>query len=278
MTGNSVLRPTLQEAATAWQALVWAASEQSARLAALPGAEGEAFWAARAPRFRPGTSESEELPYLLSLAREDDDWLDIGAGAGRLAIPLSRVVRRVIALDTSEVMRAGLVEAAREAGTQVDVLAVRWPEDSDGLPTVGVTLAANMLYSITEPLPFIEAMERHARRICVVALADRLPRAPDPAIWEALHGEPLATLPGATEFATFLGAAGRRFDLATFPAPAAQTPAVDAVVAQGWRYGLTQDSPLMGRLREIATSRLAAGEPLRTGRSFTAVFSWAPSI
>jgi len=267
----------LEEATTAWRDLVWAASEQNARLAAVPGTEGEAFWAARAPRFRPGSSESEELAYLLSLAREDDDWLDIGAGAGRLAIPLSRVVRRVIALDTSETMRAGLVEAASEAGTQVDVLAARWPEDSDDLPTVEVTLAANMLYSFAEPLPFIEAMERHARRLCVVALADRLPRAPDPAIWEALHGEPLASLPGAREFAALLGAAGRRFDLATFPAPAAEPPTVDAVVAQAWRYGLTQDSPLLARLREIATSRLASGEPLRTGRAFTAVFSWTPS-
>ena len=41
------------------------------------------------------------LEALLGLARPDDTWLDIGAGAGRYALPLARRVRRVVAVDPS---------------------------------------------------------------------------------------------------------------------------------------------------------------------------------
>ncbi len=52
------------------------------------------------------------LDALLALARPTDTWLDVGAGAGRYALPLALRVREVVAVEPSEAMRtsAGRVE------------------------------------------------------------------------------------------------------------------------------------------------------------------------
>ena len=47
-------------------------------------------------------------------ARPDDAWLDVGAGAGRYALPLALRVREVVAVEPSEGMRTALAELAAE--------------------------------------------------------------------------------------------------------------------------------------------------------------------
>ena len=276
---TSVLRPSVADVVAECAALVWAFQEQMNRLSEEATA-GEAFWRGRVPAFQPGASPSEELSYLLSLVRPDDAWLDIGAGAGRLAIPLAGVARRVVAVDASPTMQAALAEQARTAGLAIDIRPGRWPAAAADLPVVDVTLAANMLYAADQPIPFIEQMERQARRLCVVTLADRAPRTPDPASWAELFGEPLAILPGAREFVILLGALGRRFDVATFPALTPEPTSLDRAVRQAYRrYGLREGSPRMARLRQIIQARFSdrGGTVLLPGgRSYTAVISWNP--
>jgi 2-polyprenyl-3-methyl-5-hydroxy-6-metoxy-1,4-benzoquinol methylase len=278
LDAGAALRPSAAEAIDAWSALVSTALDQEARVTEQVDVEGEAFWQARAPGFRPGVSESEELDYVLSLAHAGDSWMDIGAGAGRLAIPLAGVVQRVVTVDTSPTMRAALEEAAAAAGVTVEPHDARWPEDAGALPAVDVTLAANMLYATPDPERFIEAMEQHSRARCVVALADRPPRTPDPEVWAELNGEPLAVLPGAREFIGLLSALGRRFDVATFAAPEPMPVPVDRAVAQHWRFGLHDGSPRLGRLREILERRAGADKLVRLhgGRGYVAVVSWRP--
>lgn len=275
----SVLRPTVADVVAEWAALVQAFQEQTARLSEETTA-GEAFWRARVPAFQPGASPSEELAYLLALAQPVDAWLDIGAGAGRLAIPLAGITRRVIALDASPTMRAALAAGARDAGLTLDIRPGQWPAVAADLPEVDVTLAANMLYAVDQPVPFIEQMERQSRRQCVVTLADRAPRTPDPASWAELFGEPPAILPGAREFVILLGALGRRVDIATFPAPTPEPTSLDRAVRQALRrYGLREGSPRTDHLRQIIEARFSDRDGtvrLPSGRSYTAVISWQP--
>jgi 2-polyprenyl-3-methyl-5-hydroxy-6-metoxy-1,4-benzoquinol methylase len=274
-----VLRPTTEAVVAAWQAVVEQSQEQIARLTEGLEVETEAFWAARAPVFRPGASESEELDYLLSLARPEDEWMDIGAGAGRLAIPLAGKVRHVVTVDTSETMRTALADSAAAAGRTIEAHDARWPEAAHLLPTVDVTLAANMLYTSSDPVAFVEAMEAHSRRLCVVGVADRPPRTTDPQVWEELWGEPLVILPGAREFVTLLHSLGRRIDVATFPAPETPPVTVERALAQHWRYGIADGSPQLSRLREVIERHVVGADGLahlRGGRSYTAVISWEP--
>ena len=70
---------------------------------------------------------------------EDDTVLDVGAGTGRLAIPMARHVRRVIALEPAEKMVEILRnELTRHSTMNVDVLQMRW-EDYSG-PEVDVVV------------------------------------------------------------------------------------------------------------------------------------------
>jgi hypothetical protein len=280
-SSSSLLRPAADDAAAAWRALVDAAHEQVRRLADEDQHGTEEFLAARLPSLRPGASPSEELEYLRSLARPDDVWLEIGSAAGRLAIPLALAVGRFVAVDPSARMRDALQTAASEAGVaSIDLRDGSWPDDADALPEADVTLAANMFYAMAEPLPFVEAMERRARRLCVVTAADRPGRSPDPDVWADVMGEPHLADPGAADLVVLLLATGRRADVRWFVAPPPRAlPPEQAVEQHRWRLGLRADSPRLAALRD-AVARRVDGDGLarlRSGRSFTAVITWEPA-
>ena len=191
------LRPTEAEAVDAWRALQEALQRQ--RECLLEGVEPEDYWGAIAETFTPGPRgyPAPELPVLEALTRPDDAWLEVGAGAGRLAIPLARHVRSMAALDQSPGMIARLREEVDAAGLErFEVLPPRsWPPDaaSDAaVPVVDVVLSASVVFFVAEIGAFLDALERHARRLCVVVVMDRMPGTPQEALWSELHDEPLA--------------------------------------------------------------------------------------
>ena len=129
----------------AWGARVRAHHEQSARVRETP--EGGDFYAPVSRLFvaDPRRTDDEVLNHLLALAHPSDTWLDIGAGAGRYALPLALRVREVIALDPSPGMLAALHEQAIEHGiANVRAIEGRWPVDPTlgPAPTADVTLIA----------------------------------------------------------------------------------------------------------------------------------------
>src|SRR5688572_15714090 len=183
------LHPTPNEAFEAYAAMVAANREQVERVRELVPASPSDFWAERAPAFRPGGFDAEEMAALEALARPEDVWLDIGAGGGRFALPLSRLVSRVIALEPSEAMRDVLRAAfASEQRTNYEVLNLRWPPPpraGGDVPTGDVSLVANVLYDAIELRDFLEATEAHSRRLCVVICSDRAPSTPHAEVWDA---------------------------------------------------------------------------------------------
>lgn len=278
----NVLRPTASEAFAAYTALVVANREQVERLRDEPEASSD-FWAPRAARFRPGILDIEEMPGLLALAQPEDTWLDVGAGGGRFALPLSGHVGRVVAVEPSEAMRGVLADAIATAGrTNLEVRDNRWPLEADaGIPTADVSLVANVLYDSQELEAFIAALEAHTKRTCVVICSDRAPSTPDPGLWAALHGEPICALPGLPEFLAVLGALRRRFEVRAFGASPEATPLdLDAAVAESLpRYWVAAGSPKGRRLRELLVEHFGTPEGqvvLPPRRNYSAVISWAP--
>jgi len=276
------LRPTAADAFEAYTALVAANREQVERLRDVPEPEGD-FWARRAPRFRPGVLDVEELPGLLDLARPDDVWLDVGAGGGRFAIPLSRHVRRVIALEPSPAMRDMLADSIVTAERDnLDVVDLRWPpEPGVEAPRGDVALVANVLYDCLVLEEFLSAIEAHVSRLCVVIASDRAPSTPDPAVWEALHGAPLRPLPGLPEFVAVLGAMRRRYEVRTFGMSSAAPPmtAEDALADSRWRYWVEPGSPADARLAELLARQFGLPDgrvQLPPRRNYSAVISWQP--
>jgi molybdenum cofactor cytidylyltransferase len=116
----------------AWAARVRANRDQVERIREVP--DGTDFYAPVNSLFRadPTRTDDDVLDALLRLTRSGDTWLDIGAGAGRFALPIARALDpsggSVIALDASPSMPESLGEVAEDYAIEnVRVVAGRWP-------------------------------------------------------------------------------------------------------------------------------------------------------
>lgn len=199
---------------TEWADRVRANREQVDRVREVP--DGADFYGPATSLFRadPDRADDPSLPPLLALARPGDTWLDIGAGAGRYALPLARRVREVIAVDPSAGMLGGLREAMAEHGiSNVHIVESRWPVDDPALAATlraDVALIAHVSYDIEAIGPFLDAMEAAASRSCAALLMDRQPSSVADPFWPPIHGEARISLPALHEFVALLEARGRR--------------------------------------------------------------------
>jgi molybdenum cofactor cytidylyltransferase len=191
----------------AWAERVRANREQVDRFREVP--DGTDFYAPVTSLFRADPDRTDEpvLDVLRGLARPRETWLDVGAGAGRYALPLARIVREVIAIDPSKGMLAALDEiAAEHAIANVRTIAARWPMADP--PTGDVGLIAHVGYDIEAIGPFVRALETSSRRLCVAVLMERQPSSIADALWPPVHGEERVSLPALPDFVELLRARG----------------------------------------------------------------------
>src|SRR5262249_30279859 len=173
-------------------------------------------------------TDEPTLELVRSLIGPGDVVLDIGAGGGRLALPLALVAREVIALDPSpgmlEVLRSDMAE---HRISNVRVMAGRWPETA---VEADVALISHLGYDVEDIGSFLDAMERRARRLCVaVLLAQPPPREAD-RLWPAIHGVERAPLPSLPEFLNLLVARGKLFEVRLFERAAQSFPSSDVLL------------------------------------------------
>ena len=160
-----------------WGARVRANREQAERVREMP--ESGDFYAPVAGMFvdDPHRTGDRTLERLLEIAEPGDTWLDIGAGAGRYALPLAIRVREVVALDPS----AGMLDALRAALDRhaignVRLMHARWPMETEAAaPRADVALIAHLGHDVEGIGAFLDAMEGAARRLCVAVMTERAP-------------------------------------------------------------------------------------------------------
>jgi len=272
-------------ATAAWGARVRAHHEQTARVRET--AEAADFYAPVTQVFiaDPRRTDDEVLDRLLPLARRDDTWLDIGAGAGRYALPLALRVREVIALDPSPGMLGALREQAAEHRiTNVRLIEARWPVDpaSGPAPTADAALIANVGYDVEAIGPFLDAMEAAAGRLCVAILADGQPSRPAHAFWPPVHGEERAELPALDAFLDLLRARGRDPHEVRVPRPGRGFPTREELAR--WLRGqlfLEPGSAKDAALERALDARLVANADGSVGLSsavamMTGIVAWEP--
>lgn len=200
----------------AWAERVQANAEQVDRFREVP--DGSDFYAPVTGLFRADPRRTDEpvLDALLRLVEPGETWIDIGAGAGRYALPIAMALApsggRVIALDASPGMLDALLELRSEHGiTDVEVIETRWPPP-DGVPlerfAADVAFIAHVGYDIESIGPFVRAMESVARRLCVAVLMERQPSSIADACWPPVHGDVRVALPALPEFVELLRARG----------------------------------------------------------------------
>ncbi len=198
---------------TAWAARVRANREQVDRFREIP--DGTDFYAPVTGLFRADPTRTDEpaLDVLLGLVHPGERWLDIGAGAGRYALPIARALApsggEVIAVDAS----ASMLEALREIATEHDIdnvraVETRWPPADAARFAADVALVAHVGYDIEAIGPFVAATESVSRRLCVAMLMERQPSSIADVCWPPVHGESRVSLPALPEFVELLRARG----------------------------------------------------------------------
>src|SRR5258706_14351749 len=140
------------DAVEAWRALVRDRERGS------HGPSAPRYWDRRAATFaRTTTSRADQfLDVLAPYVSPRKTLIDVGAGAGRHAVPLADKLEWVTAVEPSEGMRAHL-----PALPNLTVVASAW-EDAEVAPA-DLVICCHVLYGVADVVPFIEKLERAAR-------------------------------------------------------------------------------------------------------------------
>ena len=181
-----------------WGEMVRVEHEQSDRMRGVRPAD---TWTQLAAQFKadPHRTDDAVVEELRSRMMPGETLLDVGAGGGRLALPLALTCRTVTAVEPSPSMCAVLRETAREYGiANVSVVEDGWLEAS--VEPADVVLCSHVVYVIEDIGAFVRKMDRHARRLVLAVLFQSPPLSQTYGLWEQVHGEKRHALPALPEF------------------------------------------------------------------------------
>jgi 2-polyprenyl-3-methyl-5-hydroxy-6-metoxy-1,4-benzoquinol methylase len=208
----------VQSAIDRWHAMVLAHHAQSQRLRDAAWRPHRDFAPPSVDSFRADRERDDDvrvLDVLCGLVSRDDSVVDVGAGAGRFAIPLARRVARVIAIEPSEAMRAALESDARRAGVgNVEIVASRWEETS--AVSGELVIASHVVYPLADIAPFVRHLDAAALRCAAVLVFEQTPLSWLSGFWPRVHGEerlPAPHLPHVIDVVNELGLGPPSVDL-----------------------------------------------------------------
>ena len=199
-------------------------------------------WGAIASRFRadPRRKLDPFLEKLASFLRPDDVLVDVGGGAGRNSLPMASRCREVINVEPSPGMLAEYRASADEARiTNARSIESGWME-TEGVEG-DVLLAAHVAYFVPHIQPFIEKLERSARRRVIIDELTIPPPNQSAGFFRLVYGEDELFVPGPDELLPVLEEMGIRPEVieigpASARRPLAQTreEAIQNEIGLGW--------------------------------------------
>lgn len=244
-TGDALATRLADDALARWR---WLVERRERAIAALrgPGA-GADYWstgAATFPRASDGTEPEPVRDFLLAHIDATQTVLDVGAGTGRLALPLARVANSVVAVEPSAAMAAVLrEEIVRWKVENIHLVPETWIDAA--IKPADVVVCANVLTPIADLGPFAIKLDAYAQRACYIVLRDPSPDAPLVNAWMEVHGRPHPREPAYLDALAALDAVGIAAHLTLLPSPTV------------WSNGFES----AGALEVLVRSRLWLREP-----------------
>ena len=249
-----------------------------------PGSRPADHWTPYARQFKadPRREDDALLALLVGRVASEDTLIDVGAGGGRLALPLALRCRRVVAVEPSPSMCAVLRETADEYGiANVTVVESDWLNAA--VERADVVLCSHVVYTIQDIGAFVRKLEESAGRLVLVVVFQAPPQSQTYPLWEQVHGTPRLPLPSLPEFEEVLAELGVRPAIDPLPG---QTPrGFDSVeeardqlvrrlyVSPGSREMERLEALLPGLLRETGgVYTIEGSEPL-----VPCLVSWSPA-
>ena len=155
--------------------------------------DGRTFWNTRAPSFAAHVRQGSYAEDALAVLKPEPDWtvLDVGCGAGTLAIPLAAKVKAVTAMDISDGMLGLLEQRSSELGiANVTRVLGGWDDDWQalGVGMHDVVLASRSLFAADLAVAVKKMQDLARKRVVIVSLVGDGPY--DRALFEAV-GRPL---------------------------------------------------------------------------------------
>ena len=110
--------------------------------------------------------------------------LDIGCGGGIGAFALTGKIKRAIGVDHQEEMLVMFNENAAARNIEASVHLGFWPELSSEVEVADVVVAHHGLYNVQDAVPFIKALNNHARKRVVIEIPQSHPLSTMNAAWK----------------------------------------------------------------------------------------------
>jgi SAM-dependent methyltransferase len=206
--------------------------------------------------------------------------IDVGAGAGRYALALAPEVEIVTAVDPSGDLLEFLDAEARRRGiANVRTVHARWEDTND--ERADVVVCYGVLGAIVDPTPFLEKLDRAARRSVFLGLHSGVDVLRDP-LWRHFHGRPHPPAPSFLDAVAILVELGiePQTEVLEYPVPiyADQAGAVDAYRELLELPSAPDVDAELGKVLDQWLIRRRDGRLRVPGTTFTyAAVSWSPS-
>ena len=161
---------------------------------------GNNRWDASATRFTadPHRQPEPNLAAIMAYVSPEHVVIDVGGGAGRYALPIALRCKEVVNVEPSRGMGEAFEASAKEAGiTNARWIGAGW---LDAGPMTGdVSLVVNVTYIVRDVVPFVEKLVAASRERVIVAMSVTPPPNQSARVFELVHGEPQALVPGYRE-------------------------------------------------------------------------------
>lgn len=195
----------MTSAIESWKSRVESHHAQSEKVQAKVDWSSSDYWRPFAQHFRqdPRRTDDPMIDKIASQISAESTVLDVGGGAGRIALPLALKVSHVTVAEPSESMIEQLQEEAKQSEiTNVTVVQSLW-EDAKVEPA-DVVICAHVLYGVADAEPFIRKLAEHAREQVMILCFMRAPISRMSPFWLPVHGEERIDMPGLSELMPLL--------------------------------------------------------------------------